>query len=68
VVLSLPAKVAVKLHGLFPGTTTDLLGLMNVLLPPPGGIGKRCSHWQAEFFERVAIVDHNFERTGGARE
>ncbi len=39
VILSLPAKVAVKLHGLFPGTTTDLLGLMNVLLPSPGGIG-----------------------------
>jgi short-subunit dehydrogenase len=40
VVLSLPAKVAVKLHGLFPGATTDLLGLMNVLLPSPGGIGR----------------------------
>jgi short-subunit dehydrogenase len=39
VVLSLPAKVAVKLHGLFPGITTDVLGLINVLLPPPGGIG-----------------------------
>jgi NAD(P)-dependent dehydrogenase (short-subunit alcohol dehydrogenase family) len=39
VVLSLPAKVAVKLHGLFPGITTDVLGLMNVFLPPPGGIG-----------------------------
>jgi hypothetical protein len=40
VVLSLPAKIAVKLHGLLPGVTTDLLGLMNVLLPPPGGIGQ----------------------------
>jgi NAD(P)-dependent dehydrogenase (short-subunit alcohol dehydrogenase family) len=39
VVLSLPAKVAVKFHGLFPGLTTDILGLINVLLPPPGGIG-----------------------------
>jgi NAD(P)-dependent dehydrogenase (short-subunit alcohol dehydrogenase family) len=39
VVLSLPAKVAAKFHGLFPGITTDLLGLMNVLLPAPGGIG-----------------------------
>ena len=39
VVLSLPAKIAVKLHGLFPAITTDLLGLMNLLLPPPGGIG-----------------------------
>jgi NAD(P)-dependent dehydrogenase (short-subunit alcohol dehydrogenase family) len=39
VILSLPAKVAVRVHGLFPGTTTDLLGLANLLLPPPGGIG-----------------------------
>jgi NAD(P)-dependent dehydrogenase (short-subunit alcohol dehydrogenase family) len=39
VVLSLPAKVAVKFHGLLPGITTDVLGLVNVLLPPPGGIG-----------------------------
>jgi short-subunit dehydrogenase len=40
VVLSLPAKVAVKFHGLFPGATTDLLGLINRVLPAPGGIGK----------------------------
>jgi NAD(P)-dependent dehydrogenase (short-subunit alcohol dehydrogenase family) len=40
VVLSLPAIVATKVHGLFPGMTTDLLGLMNVFLPPPGGIGR----------------------------
>jgi len=40
VVLSLPAVVATKLHGLFPSMTTDLLGVMNVLLPPPGGIGR----------------------------
>jgi len=33
VVLSLPAKLAVKFHGLFPGTTSDLLGLVNQLLP-----------------------------------
>jgi NAD(P)-dependent dehydrogenase (short-subunit alcohol dehydrogenase family) len=39
VVLSVPAKVAVKLHSLLPGLATDLLGLINVLLPPPGGIG-----------------------------
>jgi short-subunit dehydrogenase len=33
IVLSLPAKLAVKLHGLFPGLTTDALGLANNLLP-----------------------------------
>ena len=33
VVLSLPAKVADKVHGLFPGLTSDVLGLANRLLP-----------------------------------
>jgi short-subunit dehydrogenase len=32
-VLSLPAKVAVKVHALFPGVITDALGLVNRLLP-----------------------------------
>jgi NAD(P)-dependent dehydrogenase (short-subunit alcohol dehydrogenase family) len=40
VVLSLPAKVAVKFHGLFAGAAVDLLGLMNVFLPSAGGIGR----------------------------
>jgi len=38
-VLSLPAKVAVKLHGVVPGLTVEMLGLANRLLPGPGGIG-----------------------------
>jgi NAD(P)-dependent dehydrogenase (short-subunit alcohol dehydrogenase family) len=33
IVLSLPAKVADKVHGLFPGLTSDALGLANRLLP-----------------------------------
>lgn len=33
VVLSLPAKFAVKVHGLFPGTTANVLGVVNRLLP-----------------------------------
>ena len=33
VVLSLPAKVADKVHGMFPGLTSDALGLANRLLP-----------------------------------
>jgi hypothetical protein len=41
VVLSLPAKVAVLLHGVFPGLTCDVLGLTNRALPDPGGIGSR---------------------------
>lgn len=39
VVLTAPAKLATKIHGLFPGTTATLLGIMNRLLPSPGGIG-----------------------------
>jgi NAD(P)-dependent dehydrogenase (short-subunit alcohol dehydrogenase family) len=40
VVLSLPAKLAVLVHGILPGGTADLLGLANtVLLPSPNGPG-----------------------------
>jgi short-subunit dehydrogenase len=39
VILSLPAEVAVRFHGVFPGLTADLLALVNRLLPGPGGIG-----------------------------
>ncbi len=40
VVLSLPAKLATLVHGLFPGPTADLLGLVNTfLLPCAGGLG-----------------------------
>jgi hypothetical protein len=38
-VLSIQAQLAVLFHGLFPGLTADLLGLVNKLLPSPGGIG-----------------------------
>jgi short-subunit dehydrogenase len=39
IVLSLPAKMATKFSALFPGVTVNLLGLVNRLLPGPGGIG-----------------------------
>ena len=39
VVLSLPAKVATLIHGVFPEVTVDVLGVLNRFLPPPGGIG-----------------------------
>src|SRR5579884_3651683 len=39
VVLTLPAQVGAAVHGLFPGLTADLLGVVNRLLPGPGGIG-----------------------------
>jgi NAD(P)-dependent dehydrogenase (short-subunit alcohol dehydrogenase family) len=41
VILSIQAELAVRFHGLFPGLTADLLGLLNYLLPGAGGIGKR---------------------------
>ncbi|RNI32045.1 SDR family oxidoreductase [Rufibacter immobilis] len=40
VTLGLNAKLASIFHGLFPGTVTDILGLVNHFLPGPGGIGK----------------------------
>ncbi|MBC7542138.1 MAG: SDR family NAD(P)-dependent oxidoreductase [Candidatus Sericytochromatia bacterium] len=39
VILSAPAKVAALFHGLFPGLTSDLLGLVNAWLPGPGDTG-----------------------------
>ena len=41
VVLTIQAQLAVRFHGLFPGLTADLLGLVNRLLPGPGGIGRK---------------------------
>ena len=40
VVLSLPAKVAVRFNGLFPGTTSNLLAAVDKLLPAPERVGK----------------------------
>jgi len=39
VTLTLAAKFAVAVHGLFPGLTADAMALVNRLLPGPGGIG-----------------------------
>lgn len=41
VVLTMQAQLAVLFHGIFPGVTADLLGLVNRLLPAPGGIGRK---------------------------
>jgi short-subunit dehydrogenase len=40
VVISPQAKLAVKINALFPEITTELLGVVNRLLPAPGGIGQ----------------------------
>ena len=39
IVLTIPAKLATLIHGMFPDLTVDLLGVINQLLPGPGGIG-----------------------------
>jgi short-subunit dehydrogenase len=41
VVLSVPAKLAATMHGIAPGLTSRVLGLVNRLLPRPGGIGRQ---------------------------
>jgi short-subunit dehydrogenase len=39
VILSLPAQLAVRFHGLFPGLMAEVMSLTNHFLPGPGGIG-----------------------------
>jgi NAD(P)-dependent dehydrogenase (short-subunit alcohol dehydrogenase family) len=41
VILSIQAKFAAGFHGLFPGVSSELYGLINHALPGPGGIGER---------------------------
>jgi short-subunit dehydrogenase len=40
-IITAQAELAVKFHGLFPGVTTDILGLINRFLPGPNGIGTK---------------------------
>jgi short-subunit dehydrogenase len=40
-IVSLPAKVAIKLNHLLPATSSSVLSAVNRVLPGPGGIGKR---------------------------
>jgi short-subunit dehydrogenase len=41
VVLSVPAKLATKWNALFPGLTSDILGVVNQMLPPAAPAGER---------------------------
>jgi len=41
ITLGVPAKLAARLQGLWPGLTADLLGVINRLLPAADGIGAR---------------------------
>lgn len=38
-VISPSAKIAAMIHGVVPGLVTDVMGLVNMVLPGPGGIG-----------------------------
>ncbi len=77
IVLSLPAKIAVVFHGIFPGLTADLLSWVNVLLPGPGGIGSQrakgkdsSSAWSPSWLTRLtdeAARRNNELATDGAR-
>lgn len=40
-VITVQAKLAVLFHGIFPGLTSDLLAVVDQMLPGPGGIGTR---------------------------
>src|SRR5581483_1635009 len=48
-IISLPAKLAVRLHGIFPGITASMLGGVNSLLPEPGGIGPQAVKGKESF-------------------
>lgn len=65
VVLTLPAKMATVIHGVFPEVVVDVLGVVNRFLPPPGGIGtdvrtgkqsrsKASPSWMTALNERAA--------------
>jgi short-subunit dehydrogenase len=42
-IISLPAKLAIKFHQLFPGASATILALANRMLPAPGGIGSQAA-------------------------
>jgi short-subunit dehydrogenase len=42
-IISVPAKLAIKFHQLFPGVSAAVLGLANRMLPSTGGIGSRAA-------------------------
>ena len=41
VILSIQAKLAAKFHGVFPGVSAEFYGLVNNVLPGPGGVGQQ---------------------------
>jgi NAD(P)-dependent dehydrogenase (short-subunit alcohol dehydrogenase family) len=56
VVLSVPFKIAARVHGAMPGTTANVLGIVNRVLPGPGGIGTT----RARGYESSTPVSESF--------
>lgn len=60
-VLSPQAKLGALFHGVFPGLTADLFGLVNRFLPAPGGIGQQ----HATGFESTSSLSPSLATTLG---
>ncbi len=54
IVLSLPAKFAVKMHGLFPGTVIHTLGILNRILPHAASEAETQAKTGRESFSEVS--------------
>jgi len=61
VVLGWQADLVARLHGLMPGFATDVLGLVNRLLPGPGGVGTQGVRGKAS---RSAVTESPLETLG----
>lgn len=63
IVITIQAQLATRFHGLFPGTTTDMLGVVNRLLPNGEGAGtERYAGKESETF-----ISRSFITTLGQR-
>jgi short-subunit dehydrogenase len=49
VILTPQARLAATFHGIFPGLTSDILGIVNRVLPAPGGIGEQRAYGRDSF-------------------
>ncbi len=72
VLLGLPARLGGAIHGLFPGLTSDMWGLVNRALPGPGGIqaqqaegkdsqSKLSPSWATASIERAAVRNNEMQ-------
>lgn len=62
-IISLQAQLLARFHGLFPGITSEIMGLVNRALPGPGGIGTRL----AKGLESETAVSQSFLTALGER-